>query len=1025
MNKSIFILGMHRSGTSAIIGILNILGIEIGSDLLPAQKDNPKGFFENKRVVDINDKIFKSMNSSWESLFALPENWWKQESILNTYSEEIINIVKTEFINTDIFAIKDPRLCKLFPLWKKIFNELGIETYCVIPLRHPLEVAFSLEKRNNFSIEKSLLLWISYILDAEKHTRNIPRLFITFNTLLKDPGKFINNFSEITQIVFSHKCKEKIEQFIDVTLKHHNVNTSKINNKMHSSLLELYDLLSFFENKNTISRNDLQKIDTIRSKHQSLINFFYNSDIRSKDTHILNLEHNANEKDTHINNLDDIINAKDAQIEGSESALRDTRRLIILQDAKIADLKSQTSMISKEKDTHIYNLEKLSKEKDTHIYNLEKLSKEKDTHINNLDHIANEKDTHINNLDHIINAKDAHLNHIYNSHGWKFLLKYYKVRDVIAPQQSIRKQLILRVIHFLKGTHYEPGKDTSTKSIGDAIMAGTRTLLSKEELNIQRKAEFKLKPKISIVVPTYKTPKHFLVDMIESVLDQTYSNWELCIADGTDKQRNKIKKTLKAYQNKDSRIKVKFLDNNMGIAGNSNEALSLATGDYIALLDHDDMLPPFSLFEVVTYINNNHGADFLYSDEDKIPEDNTKRYDAFFKPDYSPDMLLSYNYICHFTVIRKDLMDRVGGFREGFDGSQDYDLFLRTTRIAKNIIHIPKILYHWRAHQGSTALSEDVKDYAIVSAKKAIADYLSQCDYKTEIYDGSLLSTYHISYEIKNNPEVSIIIPTKDNVKILRTCITSILDKTDYQNYKIIIADNASTKTSTIKYFEEIVANPRISVINYNKPFNFSAINNYAVSQTDSEYLLFLNNDTSVINSDWLTSMLEHAQRKEIGAVGAKLYYPDNKIQHAGVILGLGGVAGHSHKFSDKNACGYFGRLKVIQNLSAVTAACLMIRKEVFEEVGGLDEGYSHAFNDVDLCIKIREKNYLIVWTPYAELYHYESKSRGYEDTPEKQERFRKEMERFKSKWQHIIDRGDPYYNPNLTLDKEDFSLSP
>ncbi|AWB09765.1 Glycosyltransferase, GT2 family [Thermodesulfobium acidiphilum] len=547
---------------------------------------------------------------------------------------------------------------------------------------------------------------------------------------------------------------------------------------------------------------------------------------------------------------------------------------------------------------------------------------------------------------------------------------------------------------------------------------------SVEELLAQRTTKFNYEPKISIIVPVWTTPKQFLIDMIESVLNQTYSNWELCIADGASKEAY-VKDVLEEYIKKDDRIKVKYLSENKGIVGNSNEALSISTGDYVALLDHDDTLAPFALFEVVKAINENENADFIYSDEDKISEDGTKRFNPHFKPDWSPDTLRSYNYIAHLSVIKKELLNEVGWFREGYDGSQDYDLILRCTEKAKKIVHIPKILYHWRISQNSTAQNPNSKLYAFESAKKLLKDHLDRIRLKGKVRDGLFLGSYKIDYDITRNYKISIIIPNKDHKEDLERCINSILSKSTYKNYEIIIVENSSTQEKTFKYYEYLQNKyNNIFILEWKDAFNYSAVNNFAAKYAKGDILLFLNNDTEVINKNWLEEMIQYVQRKDVGAVGAKLYYPDDTIQHAGVIIGMLGIAGHSHRYFPKNSFGYFGKLGIVQNLSAVTGACLMMRKDVFNEVGGFDEEYPLVFNDVDICLKVRGKGYLVVWTPYAELYHHESKTRGFEDTPEKQERFKKEIELFKKKWGYILENCDPYYNPNLTLEREDFSYS-
>lgn len=531
-------------------------------------------------------------------------------------------------------------------------------------------------------------------------------------------------------------------------------------------------------------------------------------------------------------------------------------------------------------------------------------------------------------------------------------------------------------------------------------------------------------PRVSIISPVYNPGKYDLTQCIQSVIDQVYDNWELCIVDGGS-DKSYVRKIIEKYAKRDSRIKFTILSKNLGIAGNSNEALKLATGEFVAFLDHDDMLAPFALYEVVKLLNQDSTIDFIYSDEDKVYAQDGKRYEPFFKPGWSPDTLLSYNYACHFAVVRKRIIDEIGGFREGFDGAQDYDLILRVIQKTTNIKRIPKILYHWRASKESIALSASNKPLASDAGKRAISEYLKNKGLEAEILDGQIPTWYRVKYSVKPHQKVCIIIPIKekDKVSLLNRCITSILTKTNYKDYEILIIDNQSDEQETYQYFDSLKNELHIKIIQYNKSFNYSAINNFAVQSTDAEYLLFLNNDTEVISEEWLSSMLEFAQREDVGAVGAKLYYPDDTIQHAGVIIGLRGIADHPHRHFPRSSHGYFGRINIIQNFSAVTAGCMMMRRKAFEEVGGFDEKLPVVYNDVDLCLKLREKNYLIVYTPYAELYHYEPGDRGcYTDTLDNT-MADKEKELMKSKWKHILESNDPYYNPNLTLDKTDFSI--
>ncbi len=535
---------------------------------------------------------------------------------------------------------------------------------------------------------------------------------------------------------------------------------------------------------------------------------------------------------------------------------------------------------------------------------------------------------------------------------------------------------------------------------------------------------------ISILVPLYNTPAQYLREMIESVLGQTYANWELCLADASDMPdvADAVQAICRDYLARDQRIKYQRLEQNAGIAANTNHCLEMATGDHFALLDHDDVLHPSALFEVMRAICE-QDADMVYTDEITFTNDPNKGYNAHFKPNFSPDTLRSYNYITHLTVFNRQLQEKVGQLRSGFDGSQDYDLILRLSEKACNIIHIPKILYYWRAHPQSVAAGIEAKTYAIDAAKRALSEHLQRVGLRGQVRDAAIPTVYRIEYELEIGQEdaaaplVSIIIPNKDHVDDLDTCLKSIAEKTSYAHYQIVIVENNSTEERTFEYYRSLQKMPNIEVITWVGAFNFSAINNYAAQKASGEYLLFLNNDTEVITPDWIEQMLMFAQRADVGAVGAKLYYPDDTIQHAGVILGIGGVAGHSHKNYPRHAFGYVSRLQLAQNMSAVTAACLMVRRRLFEQVEGFDLGYSVAFNDVDFCMRLREAGYLNVFTPFAELYHHESKSRGREDTLEKQKRFSAEIARFKERWGRELAAGDAYYNPNLSLEREDFSL--
>lgn len=539
-------------------------------------------------------------------------------------------------------------------------------------------------------------------------------------------------------------------------------------------------------------------------------------------------------------------------------------------------------------------------------------------------------------------------------------------------------------------------------------------------------AKMSYTPKISILLPTYNTDGTLLKECIESVIAQTYENWELCIADDASTDPF-VAKILDAYAKKDNRIKYTVRAKNGHISRCSNSALALATGEYCALLDHDDLLANNALLHVAIAINENTGCKIIYSDEDKI-DINGMRFEPHFKSDWNPELFYSQNYVSHLGVYQTSLLKKVKGFRTGVEGSQDYDLMLRCLEHVEpeQIVHIPHILYHWRVLEGSTAMAAGEKSYTSDAGVKALKHHFAKLNRSIRVEIGPAPNTYRVHWPIpKNPPLVSLLIPTRDRRNLTEVAVRSILEKTSYKNFEIIILDNGSVEQDTLEFFAEIqLEYENVRVINYDYPFNYSAINNFGAKFAKGKLIGLVNNDVEVINNGWLTEMVSYAIRKEVGCVGAKLYYSNDTIQHAGVICSLGGVAGHSHKHFHRDHPGYFYRLKLPQTLSAVTAACLLVRKEVFAEVKGLDEeNLKVAFNDVDFCLRVQAAGYRNLWTPYAELYHYESISRGAEDSPEKIRRFQSEIEFMKSRWSVILDR-DPYYNPNLTKDREDFSLS-
>lgn len=550
---------------------------------------------------------------------------------------------------------------------------------------------------------------------------------------------------------------------------------------------------------------------------------------------------------------------------------------------------------------------------------------------------------------------------------------------------------------------------------------------TKQELEAQREKRFDREPKISILVPLYRTPEKYLREMIASVEAQTYGNWELVLSDGSG-ENSPLTGLLDEYEKKDGRIRVLCHERQLRIAENTNEAIAAATGEFLAFGDHDDLFAPDALYECARVLNERPETELIYTDEDKVDGAGRKYFQPHFKSDYNPELLCSMNYFCHLVVVKKELQERTGLLDPAFDGAQDYDFVLRCTEQTgeEQIAHIPKILYHWRAHQESTSENPESKRYAFEAGRRAVQAHYDRLGIPAKVRDGEYPGLYRTEFEIQGEPLISILIPNKDHRADLEKCIRSIEEKSDYRNYEYIIIENNSTEPETFEAYRRLEAeNPKVHVVYYKGTggFNYSDINNFGAEHARGEYLLLLNNDTEIINEDCLRQMLGYCQQEEIGITGARLYYEDGIIQHAGVVLGFGGIAGHAFIGEKRGDNGYFSRIICAQDYSAVTAACMMVKASVYHAVGGMSPELRVAFNDIDFCMKVRRYGKRIVYNPYAELYHYESKSRGLENTQEKIERFNREMAQFLDRWGEQVKAGDPYYNPNLTLDKADFSL--
>ncbi len=624
------------------------------------------------------------------------------------------------------------------------------------------------------------------------------------------------------------------------------------------------------------------------------------------------------------------------------------------------------------------------------------------------------------NANRTIEELQEKLSKIKNSPFWK-LSKPFRM----AAHVLIRLSSLVRQYGNLKGFVRKVRSKIHEKNAGKYF--GTESFPNAEERSLQENTSFSKSPKISILVPLYNTPKNFLVDMLESVRLQTYKNWELCLADGSDKNHAYVETICKEYSDKDTRVIYKKLEKNEGISGNTNQCYQLATGEYIGLFDHDDILHPSVLYSYVKEINQS-GADYLYCDEATFVGKNINHMITLhFKSDFALDTLRANNYICHFSVFSRALLEGTELFRSEFDGSQDHDMILRLTGKASRVAHIPQILYYWRSHKGSVASGIGAKTYAIDAAKRAIADHLTRNGFSDFTIESTRAceTIFRIQYPLHERPKVSIVIPNKDHALDLNRCITSILQKSTYDNFEILVVENNSTTEEIMSYYHEIEKDPRVRVLYYEGAFHYSKINNFGVEKATGDYIILLNNDTEVISVNWMEELLMYAVRSDVGAVGAKLYYENGTIQHAGVVIGLGAhrTAGHSHYGVGKENVGYMGKLAYAQNVSAVTGACLCVRKELYDSMQGLDDRFAVALNDVDFCLRLLKAGYVNIFNPYCELFHYESISRGLDDSGEKAKRYEDEASLFRNIWKEELERGDKYYNPNFSLDRSDFYI--
>lgn len=1132
--RVILVLGMHRSGTSVLTRIISLLGADLGKGLIPAvSDDNETGYWEDAEIIALNDQLLTLLQTDWRDPRPLPDSWWEREEfqLWKTIAAEML---VRNFGTSQLFVIKDPRLCRLAPFWISVIDALHYHASFVVMVRDPLEVMASLRKRDSLSAWRSLpdwqanLLWLQHVLDAEHATRNFPRIFVTYDHLLKDWRTVVARISQGLNLHWPVPVAEAvavIDHFINPQLRHHR------HELKHHENGDDYDwtTAAYLEILKSIDQgisDPQQALSRIRDDLTAAEKIFLPWLVES-DTKLQESDTKLQESEQRLHVIVQSHRASLAQIDSMRNIIRDPeserghtlRRIdefvrqagqhmrISELEQKIASLGDSNAHLEQRlADTaHLMGMMKNSKSwrftrplRELNLYTLRLLELVRwRAHKIILkaipvDELAQDE----SKLQFEMRSSRAHA-----PHGWcelafnvqspqgrftpvlyvdvgdgsgiphRFLLSAvahgHSRRLIRLPDRIVAMRLGIlypsceitinqcRVVElgrlqaaYIIGMPYvrqilvNPKKLIAFIRRGMQIfrsggMPALKAILSSHQgvpseyqgwiecydtltdadrdAMREQMSDFQRKPLISIIMPVYNTPEQWLRLAIESVRKQIYPHWELCIADDASTFPH-VRKLLQKFQGMDARIKVMFRSSNGHISAASNSALGMASGEFIGLLDHDDELSEHALYMVVDEINRFPAADVIYSDEDKL-DDLGRRNDPYFKPDWNPDLFKSHNLITHFGVFRTSLAKEIGGFREGYEGSQDWDL---ATRIIErvpdvHIRHIPHVIYHWRAIPGSMAHGPAEKNYTNKASLKLLNDFIQRHNLDA-VAEVSRDVCFRIKYGIpKPSPRVSLIVPTRNGYGLLKVCVESLRKKTSYSNYELIIIDNQSDDARTLDYLENLQRRPDVKVLRYDAPFNYSAINNFGVKNASGEIVGLLNNDLEVISPGWLDEMVSHALRPEIGAVGAMLYYPNNTIQHAGVILGTGGVAGHTYHGQPRGYAGQKGRGYIIQNLSAVTGACLLMRRDVYDEVGGLDENLPVAFNDVDLCMRITGKGYRILWTPYAELYHHESATRGYEDTPEKQARFRKEVEYVQRRWGDRL-LFDPAYNPNLAL---------
>lgn len=1020
--QAILILGMHRSGTSALTRVINLLGFNLPRNLIPASQHNAKGFWETQVLIDFHDRVLESAGSYWHDWSKFNPDWYVSP-LSNEFRQELKSILLSEFGPNGSIVVKDPRICRILPLWMAALNELQIKTVVIIPIRNPLEVARSLRQRNIFTDHKSLLLWLRHVLDAEQASRHLPRAFCSYEELLLDWRRTITQISNQTKLAWprlSIETEIEINDFLSDTVRHHVI----LNNELAARtdianwIPKTYAALKLLiENPNDPMA--WRYLDEVREDYEhgcSLFGMAARAEERESDSQrrkatdlTAEIARLKNELGSELENAknradtsEQIIRERTTEVERLESELEDAQQQFEANQETLRERTAETTRLAGELEN--------SRQKSTLL--VAELASIQNS-------LAWRMTAPLRTVGTQLPWLEKQMRPVLEKAGWILSLQF--IRDYHQPGQ-----------HGLE-IHSRPTHEHHDRQSPVFGPDHTRPLLPVDpyaawlrvnQWNHRAESEIYYRlatcrselPKISVIIPVYNPPIRFFTRAIQSIKRQPYTNWELCIAD--DASSDQHARPYLEELSRDPRISVCFREENGHISAATNSAASLAKGDLLLLMDQDDELAIDALAEVALYITEHPETDLLYSDCDKIDEEG-RRYDPHFKPDWSPELLLSYMYAGQVLVVRKSLFQKVGGLRQGFEGSQDHDLALRVGELARHVGHLPYVLYHWRCLRGSTAFSGHEKPYSFKAGLDAVQAALERRGSKGKAYQPEWAKRngngiYHIRFP-DTGPSVTVIIPTHNRADLLDRCLKSI-KKTTYRDYRVMVVDNENDQLDARRYLErlnhEVVRIPN----QLGKGFSFSYLMNAASRRATSEYVLFLNDDTEVKTPEWLSSLVGYAELPGVGAVGALLRYKDGRVQHAGVTHGIDGLCDHAFKLTRRGDNGYLSYIVMARNCSAVTAACMLTHRQLFLDLGGFDEQqFSVAYNDPDYCYRLREQGYRIVYTPDAELLHFEGQTRGFSDRPQEIAAYRKRFSTF----------HDPYLNPNLSRENPCFEITP